>query len=211
MTIAGDLRFASHHDTMRAVQRTMARAALPVHYSRGFNPRPVFSLPCPRPVGVASDCDLLVVALDEDERSPLDSRTLCDRLNTAAPTGLEFIDASPRPKGASAPQPTRMRYELPLTEPQARALPDRITQLQQQDQWLHQRGSTRTGRRAKKPRTVDIKPLVQDLTIENGRLTVTLRPHQQRWARPAEVLDTLGLAPRGDLARMVRTQVQYAD
>ncbi len=210
MTITGDLRFASHHDTMRAVQRTMARACLPVHYSQGFNPRPVFSLACPRPVGVASECDLLVVALDEDGQSPLDGETICDRLNATAPRGMRFHGATLRPSGASAPQPIRMQYRLTLRPEQAPCLRERIRQLSEQDQWLHQRGSARTGRRGKKPRTVDIKPLVKDLTVESDRLTLTLAPQQQRWAKPAEILDTLGLDPRGDLARVVRTQVHYA-
>jgi radical SAM-linked protein len=212
MTITGDLRFASHHDTMRAVQRTMARANLPVHYSQGFNPRPVFSLAAPRPVGVASECDLLVVALDEDGQGPLDGETICARLNGAAVRGMRFVEASLRPKGAAAPQPDRMQYRLPLRDRQAEGLRERIEQLNRQDEWLHRRGTHRSAgrRRGKKPRTVDIKPLVKDLTVEPDRLTLTLAPAQQRWAKPAEILDTLGLDPQGDLARLVRTDVRYA-
>jgi hypothetical protein len=105
-----------------------------------------------------------------------------------------------------------MQYELPLRQGQATRLVGRIKQLRSQPQWLHQRGTSRPDRggRGRKPRTVDIKPLVQDLTVQPDRLTLTLVPEQQRWAKPAEVLETLGLDPRGDLARLVRTEVHIA-
>ncbi|GAF87148.1 unnamed protein product, partial [marine sediment metagenome] len=52
--VDGDLRFISHHDMLRLFARSLARAALPVRFSEGFNPHPRLSIPLPRPVGVAS-------------------------------------------------------------------------------------------------------------------------------------------------------------
>jgi uncharacterized protein (DUF2344 family) len=37
--VEGDLRFLSHHDCLRAMERLAARARLPVRYTQGFNPR----------------------------------------------------------------------------------------------------------------------------------------------------------------------------
>ena len=64
--VEGDVRFLSHLDVLRAIERIAARAGLPLRYSRGFNPRPKFSVPHPRPVGVAARRDLLVLSLDRD-------------------------------------------------------------------------------------------------------------------------------------------------
>ena len=66
LSVEGDLRFLSHHDMMRAMERLVCRAKLPLKYTQGFNPRPVLSLSLPRPVGVASRAELLVVTLEED-------------------------------------------------------------------------------------------------------------------------------------------------
>lgn len=61
--IGGTLRFLSHAETLRVFQRACARARLPVKFTEGFNPHPKLSLPLPRPVGVASDDELLVLRL----------------------------------------------------------------------------------------------------------------------------------------------------
>src|SRR3990172_12981655 len=60
-SIDGDLRFISHHDTLRLFRRALARADLPVRFSEGFNPHPRIMIPLPRPVGIASRAEGLVV------------------------------------------------------------------------------------------------------------------------------------------------------
>ncbi|MHC4716562.1 MAG: TIGR03936 family radical SAM-associated protein, partial [Planctomycetota bacterium] len=62
-TVTGDPRFLSHHDLMRLMARAAARAGMPLKHSAGFNPRPKLSLVLPRPVGVASRCELMAVQL----------------------------------------------------------------------------------------------------------------------------------------------------
>ena len=57
--IGGSLRFLSHAQMLRVFQRACVRAGLKIQYSQGFNPRPRLSLPLPRPVGIASDDELL--------------------------------------------------------------------------------------------------------------------------------------------------------
>lgn len=61
--IGGSLRFLSHAETLSLFQRACVRADISVQYSQGFNPRPKLSLPLPRPVGVASDDELLCLRL----------------------------------------------------------------------------------------------------------------------------------------------------
>ena len=57
--IGGNLRFLSHAQTLMVFRRACIRAGIKIQYSQGFNPRPRLSLPLPRPVGVASDDELL--------------------------------------------------------------------------------------------------------------------------------------------------------
>ena len=49
----GPARYLSHLDTMRAVQRTFARAGIELALSQGMRPKPRLSLPLPLPVGAA--------------------------------------------------------------------------------------------------------------------------------------------------------------
>jgi len=237
--VEGDLRFLSHHDMMRAVERTFLRAKVPLRFSQGFNPRPTVSLACPRPVGVASLDDLAVVAMD-DSAPPPNAAALLDSLNATSPRGLRFTRAQPIERKTM--HATRIECELPLTADEAAALPARLVELAAQDRWCIQRESGED----KAPREIDLKPLVKDLEIageargadilsasaagvppatgrqECGRdahattegetvavLRWTLLPAGQSWARPGEVLALLGLDAEAGLARVVRRAVQY--
>ncbi len=61
--VGGTLRFLSHSQTLSLFQRAVIRAGINPQYSKGFNPRPKISLPLPRPVGVESDDELLVMPI----------------------------------------------------------------------------------------------------------------------------------------------------
>jgi radical SAM-linked protein len=64
--IGGPLRFLSHAQTLRVFQRACVREGIEVRYTQGFNPRPKLSLPLPRPVGVASDDEMLCIQIKND-------------------------------------------------------------------------------------------------------------------------------------------------
>ena len=62
---AGPARYLSHLDTARVVQRTFARAGVPIALSQGMRPKPRLSLPLPLPVGAAGEHELAVVEVPE--------------------------------------------------------------------------------------------------------------------------------------------------
>lgn len=68
--LGGMLRFLSHAETLGVFQRACARAGVAVKFTEGFNPHPKVSLPLPRPVGVASEDELLVLRLFEEQGFP---------------------------------------------------------------------------------------------------------------------------------------------
>ncbi|MCE5327332.1 MAG: TIGR03936 family radical SAM-associated protein [Planctomycetaceae bacterium] len=227
LAIEGDLRFISHHDCMRAVERVAARAQLPVRSTQGFNPRPIFSLALPRPVAVATRADLMVLTLDE----PVEPDDLTARLNAAAPLGMHFD--RPRPlQGKACPQPQRIHYELdlggmgvsPMHEKQSpehgrdahatprervEAVTAKITALQTADSWPVQRKVSVKHGRGWRETTIDLKPLVGRLELADSTLLMTLQPAGALWPRPGEVLELLGLDGRIDLANLVRTDVEF--
>jgi len=191
---------------MRAVTRIAGRANLPLRYSQGFNPRPVLSLPCPRPVGIATRDDRLVLALDRG----VEPDALVRRLNEQAPEGMRFRDAQPLPAGRSSLPPVRVAYELLLPEETAQALKPRLDELATLPSWPVPRAGKPAGHRSKRPtksRTIDLRPRVANLELRDGRLCFVCVPHEQSWARPGEVLRLLGLDDSALLAQVVRTEM----
>lgn len=67
--IDGTLRFLSHSQALSVFQRAVIRSGINTQYSQGFNPRPKISLPLPRPVGVESDDELLVMPISIESES----------------------------------------------------------------------------------------------------------------------------------------------
>ena len=199
-TIESDLRFLSHRDTVRAVERAAARAKLPLRQTQGFNPHPVLSLPCPRPVGAASGAELAVMEVTE----PAGADELPRRLNEQAPRGMTFTRAR-RLEAKVSPQPARVDYEAPVA---GEALAERVERFNRAQTWPVERSASKRGRPGR-TRRIDLKALVCDLRVRAGRLRFSLVGDGQVWARPGEVLDAIGLDPRVDLARLVRTDVRF--
>ncbi|TCP48590.1 radical SAM-linked protein [Tamaricihabitans halophyticus] len=84
----GKLRFTSHRDIARAVERAVRKAHLPVAFSQGFSPHPKLSWIGAAPTGVASEAEYVEIQLVE-RRAPDVVRTA---LNAALPNGLTVLD-----------------------------------------------------------------------------------------------------------------------
>jgi len=187
---------------MRALELVLSRAQIPVKYTQGFNPHPRISMPCPRPVGLSARDDLLVLTLTE----PVDGDELVGRLNSEAPMGMRFTRAE---ELASVPHPVKIQCELPIAPDRIDSVRERIQQLREAESWPVERsaGPDRRDRTAR--RTVDIRPGLEQIDLEDGLVRMTLSGTEGRWAKPAEVLEAIGMDGRADLAVMVRTQVDY--
>jgi radical SAM-linked protein len=86
----GRMRFASHRDIARAMERGVRRAGLPVAYSAGFSPHPRISYPGGAPTGAASEAEYLEIALT-GARAPAEVR---DRLHAALPDGIDVLEVT---------------------------------------------------------------------------------------------------------------------
>ena len=82
------MRFTSHLDTTRCIQRGLRRAEVPVCFSSGFSPHPRVSLGPPLPLGVLGESEFFDVFLS---RSP--SRDWLSRLSSAMPEGMKMLEA----------------------------------------------------------------------------------------------------------------------
>jgi radical SAM-linked protein len=84
----GRMRFASHRDVARAVERGVRKAGLPVAYSAGFSPHPRISYAGGAPTGVASEAEYLEISLTR-ECQPGEVR---DGLDAALPDGIDVME-----------------------------------------------------------------------------------------------------------------------
>lgn len=177
-----------------------------MRFSQGFNPHPILSLTCPRPVGVATDDDLITFALDE----PGDGDDLARRMTDCAPAGMRF-DRPVLLQSKRQPQPKRINYELVLgDDDDSDALPARLAELETAETWPVDRVKP-PAKRGLPPRrrTIDLRSLVMAVSLDGGVLRWTAEPEAQLWPRADEVLGLLGLDPAGNSARVVRTGVEY--
>ncbi len=111
----GRMRFASHRDIARAVERGVRRAGLPVAFSAGFTPHPKISYQGGAPTGAASEAEYLEIALT----ARLDPDLVRARLDAALPDGIDVIEATDL---ADVPAPqleaSVWQVELPGVQPQ---------------------------------------------------------------------------------------------
>ena len=110
----GRLRFSSHRDFQRALERALRRAGVPMAYSAGFNPHPRISYANAAPTGAASEAEYLEIALDRR----CDVEQIRAALDHALPPGLDITEAVEAGPGALADrlQASIWRIELPDVE-----------------------------------------------------------------------------------------------
>lgn len=202
--VEGDLRFISHHDSLRLFERALARANLPVRYSEGFNPRPRLTIALPRPVGVASRDELLVIELTA-ETAPEEAQS---RLAAQMPAGLSLLKAEPL-ADAEKRVPCEAHYELELGPAADEDLNQRITEfLSTSSINIHRIRRAKSGAPIS-GKSVDVRSFVLKLQFDDGTLRWTQSISQDGTARLAEVLEALQLKAEQHLHNICRVRVVY--
>lgn len=111
-TKQGDMRFLSHHDVMRLMERLLRRASLPIRHTEGFNPKPKITLASALGLGIVGREEVVELELDAMNESPADVGVL-SRLRPLLPEGMEILSAREVPVKKTV-QPVRALYHLPL-------------------------------------------------------------------------------------------------
>jgi radical SAM-linked protein len=113
----GRLRFTSHRDIQRALERALRRAHVPTAYSAGFTPHPKISYAGAAAMGAASEAEYLEISVTE----PLDPVKVRDALDAALPPGLDVVEVVQAGPGSLADrlQASEWLIELPGVAPAA--------------------------------------------------------------------------------------------
>lgn len=80
------VRFLSHLDLMKTVERAIRRAEIPIAFSEGFNPHPKMNFASALAVGVTSDNEYM----DMDLKHEVDLKDVIGRFAAAFPPGIEI-------------------------------------------------------------------------------------------------------------------------
>jgi radical SAM-linked protein len=84
----GRLRFISHRDFARALERALRRAGAPVAFSAGFSPHPKISYVGAAPTGAASEAEYVEVQLAER----VDPEAFGKAVDASLPPGLDILE-----------------------------------------------------------------------------------------------------------------------
>jgi radical SAM-linked protein len=157
-------------------------------------------IPLPRPVGVASQAEVIVV----ETELPIDPEEALQQLRRHIPEGVQMLSAR-----ALAPleklRPESARYVLDLEGPPDDDLRHRVQEILDSPTATIQR----TDHETRKTRTIDIRPFVLDMSITHEGVEFTLKMEGQASAKPAEVAALLGFDASSINHRIRRISVQW--
>lgn len=107
----GPLRFSSHRDFARALERALRRARVPMAYSAGFSPHPRISYANAAPTGAASEAEYVEIGVV----TRCDPDRLRDELDAALPPGLDVVECveAHTPDLVARLEASRWRIEIP--------------------------------------------------------------------------------------------------
>ncbi|BFN37751.1 TIGR03960 family B12-binding radical SAM protein [Fidelibacter multiformis] len=163
----GLMRYLSHQDLFRLIHRSLNFLRLPVRFSEGFNPRPRISLGYPIPMGF----EALSEYADITFNTPVDG--LREKLNSIFPPGLRILKTQDVSKDTpSVMQATcYLDYEALFQEKvPIQKIKQTLDELAGMDQWLITRHHPKKGNK-----TIDLKPLVDNFTINETRPSIFVR------------------------------------
>jgi radical SAM-linked protein len=203
------VKYISNLDLLRAWERILRRARLPLAYSQGFNPHPRITIAMPLAVGCSGENEVLDVLLRaENEDEPDLARTVLEALQPAMPSGLSVVSVVevPRRDPALATLFVHARYQIVLQGIDRAEVEARIVELMEKSEAPIQF----------RRKTFDLRPLVGSLALSPASLdepegvtleAVLLRDERGRTGRPDALTQALELELH--VRRMVRKEMVF--
>ncbi|MGL5150269.1 MAG: TIGR03936 family radical SAM-associated protein [Clostridium sp.] len=160
-TKESEIKFISHLDLMRTIQKVIRRADLPIEYSKGFHPHMSLSIAQPLSVGVYSEGEYMDIVLVNE----MNETEIISKLNEYSAKGIKFVTATmipaPKPNEKKIPQGMALvdaaRYTIRMQYENNANLIEEVDSLMKKQEWVMLKKSK------KGEKEVDIKPLVQEI------------------------------------------------
>lgn len=156
-----EMKYISHLDLLRFMDRILRKSGIPVKYSQGFHPRPKISLGNPISLGT----DAFNEAMDIELREGMTNEELFKRLNNKCVIGFEFtkvmdIDG----KTSIAEEYKEMKFEI---QGHGSSL-EKIENLLGQDEIIL------TKEKKGKIESKDLKPRIKNYEIDKEKNKITM-------------------------------------
>jgi radical SAM-linked protein len=185
------LRYITHLDLMRAWERALKRAALPVAYSEGFTRHPQIALAAPLPVGATGEGELMDVFLGESVAAD----EFRDRLAAQTPPGLTIAAVEDVPLAWPSLQSLVREWVWRIGLPpdiDLSAVQRAVTDLLARDSLPWEM------RREKEVKQFDLRQLVLDVCVDPSAQGPALiaRLKAEAGGRPEQLAAALGIDPR---------------
>lgn len=166
-----DIKFISHLDLLRTIQKIVKRSGLPVEYSKGFNPHMSIAIAQPLSVGVYSTGEYMDVVFNE----MLKPVEIIEKLNASSPMGVRFFEAiyvEMLPNQKNPPQTMAAidfaDYVLKLKYKNTEVLQSEMKTLLEKQEWT-------TLKKSKKgEKLADIRPLIKSISYDVKKDSVVI-------------------------------------
>lgn len=157
-----NIKFISHLDVLKTIQKNIRRAGLPVEFSQGFNPHMNTSIAQPLSVGVYSSGEYMDMVLTTE----MNEQEIIDRLNKTAPSGIKYLSALAipyTPGEKKVPQAMALidaaRYTIKVRYSDVSKLEEEMSNLLENNQW-------NTIKKSKKgEREVNLRTLIKEFSF----------------------------------------------
>lgn len=199
----GDIRYISHLDTVRCMQRTLQRSNLPIWYTQGYHPHPYVTFALPLSLGYESDYECMDFRLTK----PVAFADIKKAIGDALPKGFTLLEASYPKQPCSAIR--FAQYELSFSSSDASRLAASWKAFLSQESIMVQK------KKKKGYQTIDLKPFLQNIRFiqEKDRLKVSLLlPAGQQMINPSLVLEAFAsFAPDTYERVLIKRTMLYSD
>ena len=158
------MKFIGHLDMMRYFQKAMRRADIDIAYSEGFSPHQIMSFAAPLGVGITSDGEYL----DIEVHSTRSSYASLEALNEVMVEGVRVFEYKMLPEGTpnAMSSVAAADYTIFFKEQNKNPFEDENTLSEALDMFYQQQEEIMITKQTKKSeRTMDLKPLIYDLTV----------------------------------------------
>ncbi|MBN1034416.1 DUF2344 domain-containing protein [Clostridium botulinum] len=158
-TKEANVKFISHLDLMRTIQKNIRRAELPMEYSKGFNPHMTMSIAQPLAVGVYSDGEYMDLVFAEE----MNEKEIIDRLNSVSSSGIKFKEATKIPYVEGEKKVPQGMALIDAARYTAKVPYENIENLENEVNELLNKSDWKTIKKSKKgEKEVDIKPMIKE-------------------------------------------------
>lgn len=203
--VQGNVRFLSHQEAMRAVQRTLIRSGVNLLYSQGYNPHPRFSLPLPKSVGLASEDELFYAQIEVGDKS---GKEIYQAISQHLPQDFSLIDIAIH-NGRKSVKPTDAEYFVQLSKDEidsVSAAADKLNNLLAAgEKIIIERTVDENGN----VKTVDVAQFLKTFELTGEGVKIITLISDRGTIRPDEIIKLLGLAAERLGISMTRKKVNW--